>query len=250
MATPAVEQHAPQDMACLLLHSSGTMVHSYTQLAMPCLAGIAWDAIKKRLFVTGKYWPAIFEVELVDFAPGMEPSYDEVAQKCLAPNQRGARRAIHLVTVSRHADRAFVCQVSGQHRTAWRTTSRQAGSKETRAAAAASAPAQAGGRTLPPTCACTGTLTAAQGGRCCTASWALPRHAAAPPPRTAAPAQRSATASCWKRWQARRRACQALASCVRGWHRARASMQYGVKAVLTWCTGCSQELRGSPCRGG
>jgi len=65
-----------------------------TKPRLDVLNGIAWDAIKKRLFVTGKYWPAIFEVELVDFAPGMEPSYDEVAQKCLAPNQRGARRAI------------------------------------------------------------------------------------------------------------------------------------------------------------
>lgn len=29
------------------------------------LNGIAWDAKKKRLFVTGKRWPALFEIELV-----------------------------------------------------------------------------------------------------------------------------------------------------------------------------------------
>ena len=29
------------------------------------LNGIAWDPAGKRLFVTGKYWPALFEIELV-----------------------------------------------------------------------------------------------------------------------------------------------------------------------------------------
>ncbi|WP_447760544.1 glutaminyl-peptide cyclotransferase [Sphingopyxis panaciterrae] len=30
------------------------------------LNGIAWDAKKKRLFVTGKYWPKLYEIELAD----------------------------------------------------------------------------------------------------------------------------------------------------------------------------------------
>lgn len=30
------------------------------------LNGIAWDAKKKRLFVTGKYWPKLFEIALAD----------------------------------------------------------------------------------------------------------------------------------------------------------------------------------------
>jgi glutaminyl-peptide cyclotransferase len=29
------------------------------------LNGIAWDAAGKRLFVTGKYWPRLFEIRLV-----------------------------------------------------------------------------------------------------------------------------------------------------------------------------------------
>jgi glutamine cyclotransferase len=29
------------------------------------LNGIAWDARGKRLFVTGKHWPKLFEIELV-----------------------------------------------------------------------------------------------------------------------------------------------------------------------------------------
>ena len=29
------------------------------------LNGIAWDAAGKRLFVTGKLWPKLFEIELV-----------------------------------------------------------------------------------------------------------------------------------------------------------------------------------------
>lgn len=27
-----------------------------------CIAGIAYDSTRKRLFITGKYWPRIFEV--------------------------------------------------------------------------------------------------------------------------------------------------------------------------------------------
>jgi glutamine cyclotransferase len=30
------------------------------------LNGIAWDAKNKRLFVTGKYWPKLYEVALAD----------------------------------------------------------------------------------------------------------------------------------------------------------------------------------------
>ena len=30
------------------------------------LNGIAWDADNKRLFVTGKLWPALFEIRLVE----------------------------------------------------------------------------------------------------------------------------------------------------------------------------------------
>lgn len=30
------------------------------------LNGIAWDAAKKRLFVTGKYWPKLYEITLAD----------------------------------------------------------------------------------------------------------------------------------------------------------------------------------------
>jgi len=31
----------------------------------PALNGIAYDAAGKRLFVTGKLWPKVFEIELV-----------------------------------------------------------------------------------------------------------------------------------------------------------------------------------------
>jgi glutaminyl-peptide cyclotransferase len=29
------------------------------------MAGIAWDASEKRLFVTGKLWPKLFEIRVV-----------------------------------------------------------------------------------------------------------------------------------------------------------------------------------------
>ncbi|HWF10758.1 MAG TPA: glutaminyl-peptide cyclotransferase, partial [Bryobacteraceae bacterium] len=34
-------------------------------LSADVLNGIAWDAVKDRLFVTGKLWPRLFEIQLV-----------------------------------------------------------------------------------------------------------------------------------------------------------------------------------------
>ncbi len=39
------------------------------------LNGIAWDADGERLFVTGKRWPSLFEIELVD-CPELRLFYD------------------------------------------------------------------------------------------------------------------------------------------------------------------------------
>lgn len=33
---------------------------------MDVLNGIAWDAGARRLFVTGKYWPSLYEVRIVE----------------------------------------------------------------------------------------------------------------------------------------------------------------------------------------
>ena len=33
------------------------------------LNGIAWDADGRRLFVTGKNWPSLFEIRVLDQAP-------------------------------------------------------------------------------------------------------------------------------------------------------------------------------------
>jgi hypothetical protein len=37
-------------------------MHVLPSAILPCLPGIAWDAKRRRLFVTGKYWPRLFEV--------------------------------------------------------------------------------------------------------------------------------------------------------------------------------------------
>lgn len=42
--------------------------------------GIAWDAEARRLFLTGKFWPLLYEVELV---PNASMSVDEVRRRCL-----------------------------------------------------------------------------------------------------------------------------------------------------------------------
>ena len=36
--------------------------HNYLFFKLYIITGIAWDAAGKRLFVTGKWWPKLFEV--------------------------------------------------------------------------------------------------------------------------------------------------------------------------------------------
>ena len=50
-----------------------------------CLnAGIAWDKEKRRLFVTGKYWPSVFEVVLRPHPGRLKPETIELArQRCI-----------------------------------------------------------------------------------------------------------------------------------------------------------------------
>lgn len=47
-----------------------------------CIAGIAWDTAARRLFVTGKWWPAVFEVKPRPFPPGEQPSTKAVNELC------------------------------------------------------------------------------------------------------------------------------------------------------------------------
>ena len=59
---------------------------------MDVLNGIAWDKINKRLFVTGKKWPSVFEVKLRAFNEGEKvPSVDHVRRQCWpqAAQQKG-----------------------------------------------------------------------------------------------------------------------------------------------------------------
>lgn len=45
------------------IHSLPYMFHWGVNHILPtCIAGIAYDNTRKRLFVTGKYWPRIFEI--------------------------------------------------------------------------------------------------------------------------------------------------------------------------------------------
>jgi hypothetical protein len=46
-----------------------------------CAAGIAWDDTRKRLFVTGKYWPRIFEITPKPLDPNNE-KYKQLVKRC------------------------------------------------------------------------------------------------------------------------------------------------------------------------
>lgn len=51
-------------------------------------AGIAYDPAGKRIFVTGKYWPRLYQIEPVLTA--VAPTAEQLAQtrsKCISPPQ-------------------------------------------------------------------------------------------------------------------------------------------------------------------
>ncbi|KAG1659043.1 hypothetical protein FOA52_010883 [Chlamydomonas sp. UWO 241] len=50
--------------------------------AMDVLNGIAWDAAGRRLFVTGKNWPLMFEVKPRPFTAGEQPGWARVQELC------------------------------------------------------------------------------------------------------------------------------------------------------------------------
>mmetsp|Transcript_14351 Transcript_14351/g.33986 ORF Transcript_14351/g.33986 Transcript_14351/m.33986 type:complete len:96 (+) Transcript_14351:961-1248(+) len=48
------------------------------------LVGIAWDPQNRRLFVTGKYWPKLYEVTVREFGEREAAAVaDRVAKQCL-----------------------------------------------------------------------------------------------------------------------------------------------------------------------
>ena len=56
--------------------------------ALQCVAGIAYDPATKRIFVTGKYWPRLYQIEPVLTAAA--PTADQLTQtrsKCISPPQ-------------------------------------------------------------------------------------------------------------------------------------------------------------------
>ncbi len=53
---------------------TGLMPTSRRPDAESVLNGIAYDALRDRLFVTGKQWPSVFEIKIVDARPARSPS--------------------------------------------------------------------------------------------------------------------------------------------------------------------------------
>jgi hypothetical protein len=53
-------------------------------------SGIAWDAKRRRLFVTGKYWPKVYEVSLkaIHLPGDIEITKEEVERACIMRRHR------------------------------------------------------------------------------------------------------------------------------------------------------------------
>lgn len=52
---------------------------------MDVLNGIAYDVLNKRIFITGKKWPQIFEIVPAPLAPDSKMTVDEARRKCWPP---------------------------------------------------------------------------------------------------------------------------------------------------------------------
>jgi hypothetical protein len=47
------------------------------------LNGIAWDNMTARLFVTGKLWPKVFEIRMIDQTSDPDTNMEKVRKSCI-----------------------------------------------------------------------------------------------------------------------------------------------------------------------
>ncbi|KAG0627160.1 hypothetical protein M758_2G178400 [Ceratodon purpureus] len=67
--TECIARISPQEgkvTGWLLMHGLRSALVAQGVMGMDVLNGIAWDSEQDRLFVTGKLWPKVYEIELID----------------------------------------------------------------------------------------------------------------------------------------------------------------------------------------
>lgn len=71
----------------VLLHELTTSLRSrrLSPVPMDVLNGIAWDDKNQRLFVTGKQWPRLFEISLIQQPQQSEESMMRIRRSCIPP---------------------------------------------------------------------------------------------------------------------------------------------------------------------
>lgn len=83
--TDCIARIAPGDgtvSSWILLPSLRESLVAAGERGLDVLNGIAWDADKQRIFVTGKLWPKLYEIKL---HPRNDQSHDDIQQLCIRP---------------------------------------------------------------------------------------------------------------------------------------------------------------------
>ncbi|KAJ8442042.1 hypothetical protein Cgig2_007880 [Carnegiea gigantea] len=81
--TDCIARIAPGDgtvSSWILLPSLRESLVAAGERGLDVLNGIAWDADKQRIFVTGKLWPTLYEIRLRS-----DQSHDDIQQLCIRP---------------------------------------------------------------------------------------------------------------------------------------------------------------------
>ncbi|KAK9292425.1 hypothetical protein L1049_020395 [Liquidambar formosana] len=81
--TDCIARISPKDgsvLGWILLHNLREGLMTAGERAIDVLNGIAWDSVKKRIFVTGKLWPKLYEIKL---NPMKKQFHGAIEQLCL-----------------------------------------------------------------------------------------------------------------------------------------------------------------------
>ncbi|PKA61667.1 Glutaminyl-peptide cyclotransferase [Apostasia shenzhenica] len=74
-----ISQESGLVLSWILLHELRQNLLKSGNMGIDVLNGIAWDEINKRLFVTGKLWPKLYEIQI---RPVISPLNGDIAELC------------------------------------------------------------------------------------------------------------------------------------------------------------------------
>jgi uncharacterized protein YhhL (DUF1145 family) len=86
MQTECIARISPKDgkvIGWLLMHGLRRSLQDAGFKRIDVLNGIAWDNMTARLFVTGKLWPKVFEIRMIDQTSDPDTNMEKVRKSCI-----------------------------------------------------------------------------------------------------------------------------------------------------------------------